>query len=519
MDIVWLQRDLGLYVVGLFDTFHASRVLNLAGGGLAFLLLTYVNFDAQKQYQTADWRIRPIPAEMLKYARSDTHFLLYIYDCLRNQLVEGSDPTGQQHQLATEVLNRSKDTALQRYQYSFISDDITSLNNGWAAMLCKYPADLNREQVAVLAHVYRWRDDVGRQEDESTRGIMANHVVLALAKAMPEDKIALLAMSHPISPILRSRADELLATIVRAREGAGDGPDSAAVFDKFPVQRPRAQRRQAVAAASKPAPATSEPTPAPVEPADLEPVALQPAALDPGPATSEAAPALVEDLAEGKYRSQQSHFWGSALPLRQDAAPLLHLAQDQPFTLQLPLQTLENGSALGNPNTTLPTQFDETGPPEANTNGNTAQSTTSNKRRAQSPQAHSDSETQGTANPSQDTDADAAAIALVQKRAQRKANKRARLDPQAAPATSVPPASNGPFPFTSLPQQQEDPTASTAFDYNNAPSVLRAKRQRNASAGPGSRPPANPYAKGEGAAVGLKRAQNPAVGRSFTFRE
>jgi len=31
----------------------------------------------------ADWRIRPIPAEMLKYAREDTHYLLFIYDKMR----------------------------------------------------------------------------------------------------------------------------------------------------------------------------------------------------------------------------------------------------------------------------------------------------------------------------------------------------------------------------------------------------------------------------------------------------
>ena len=28
----------------------------------------------------ADWRIRPLPAEMIRYAREDTHYLLYVYD-------------------------------------------------------------------------------------------------------------------------------------------------------------------------------------------------------------------------------------------------------------------------------------------------------------------------------------------------------------------------------------------------------------------------------------------------------
>ena len=58
MDIMWLQRDLGLYVVGLFDTHYASRALGYSGGSLAFLLKKFIDFDAQKQYQTADWRIR-----------------------------------------------------------------------------------------------------------------------------------------------------------------------------------------------------------------------------------------------------------------------------------------------------------------------------------------------------------------------------------------------------------------------------------------------------------------------------
>jgi exosome complex exonuclease RRP6 len=58
MDIVWLQRDLGLYIVGLFDTFHASDALQYSTRSLAFLLKKFVDFDAAKQYQLADWRIR-----------------------------------------------------------------------------------------------------------------------------------------------------------------------------------------------------------------------------------------------------------------------------------------------------------------------------------------------------------------------------------------------------------------------------------------------------------------------------
>lgn len=58
MDIIWLQRDLGLYIVGLFDTYHACVSLDYAGKSLAYLLKKHVDFDADKKYQMADWRIR-----------------------------------------------------------------------------------------------------------------------------------------------------------------------------------------------------------------------------------------------------------------------------------------------------------------------------------------------------------------------------------------------------------------------------------------------------------------------------
>lgn len=58
MDMIWLQRDLGLYVNGLFDTYFACELLGYPGRGLAYLLSTFADFTADKQYQLADWRMR-----------------------------------------------------------------------------------------------------------------------------------------------------------------------------------------------------------------------------------------------------------------------------------------------------------------------------------------------------------------------------------------------------------------------------------------------------------------------------
>jgi len=48
-DVQWLQRDFGIYVVNLFDTGQASRVLNLPRYSLSFLLQYCCNVQADKQ--------------------------------------------------------------------------------------------------------------------------------------------------------------------------------------------------------------------------------------------------------------------------------------------------------------------------------------------------------------------------------------------------------------------------------------------------------------------------------------
>ena len=42
----------------MFDTHQAAKELNFPTLSLAYLLKTYCNVDANKQFQLADWRIR-----------------------------------------------------------------------------------------------------------------------------------------------------------------------------------------------------------------------------------------------------------------------------------------------------------------------------------------------------------------------------------------------------------------------------------------------------------------------------
>ena len=110
MDIVWMQRDFGLYVVNLFDTFHAAKLLEFPHLSLSYLLKHYINLEAAKHFQLADWRIRPLTDELLKYAREDTHYLIFIYIQMKNDLIAKGN---KEKNLLRAVFDRSKTVCLK----------------------------------------------------------------------------------------------------------------------------------------------------------------------------------------------------------------------------------------------------------------------------------------------------------------------------------------------------------------------------------------------------------------------
>ncbi|PCH40326.1 hypothetical protein WOLCODRAFT_162269 [Wolfiporia cocos MD-104 SS10] len=257
-DIVWLQQDFNLYIVNLFDTYHASKVLDFPRHSLATLLEMYCDFTADKRYQLADWRIRPLPEEMLTYARSDTHFLLYIYDNLRNALLDRAQsspqtptnsrppsPSASQstHALVREVLSRSEETALHVYEKRIYDAEGGSGFGGWNTLARKWnkgalmagstTSGVYAVQRAVYRCVHAWRDRVAREEDESTRYVLPDHYLFVLAERPPADMAALLSIFRPVPQVIRRRSKELFDAIqdaIKQERGKSDSHPTADVI-------------------------------------------------------------------------------------------------------------------------------------------------------------------------------------------------------------------------------------------------------------------------------------------------
>lgn len=73
-----------------------------------------------KFFQLADWRIRPLPKGILSYARTDSHYLLYLYHILLHRLNDKSSGSNKLAELAIECNNLVK-KRMEKIKYKRIT--------------------------------------------------------------------------------------------------------------------------------------------------------------------------------------------------------------------------------------------------------------------------------------------------------------------------------------------------------------------------------------------------------------
>ena len=149
---------------------------------------------------------------MLYYAREDTHYLLYIFDRLRNALISKGDDA------LPSVIQRSQEIALRTYEKDIVTE------SSYLNLVKKYNlVGFSDEQLSVLRSLFEWRDKVAREEDESVRFVLPNHMLLRLADLMPVDAVEILKNCHPVPPLVRLATSDLALMIASAKKTPVDG--------------------------------------------------------------------------------------------------------------------------------------------------------------------------------------------------------------------------------------------------------------------------------------------------------
>ncbi|GMH07179.1 hypothetical protein Nepgr_009019 [Nepenthes gracilis] len=193
-DVLWLQRDFHIYVVNLFDTAKACEVLLKPQKSLAYLLESYCGVTTNKSLQREDWRQRPLPLEMVQYARTDAHYLLHIASCLINELRErGSENSACQDDkfhFLLEASRRSNTTCLQLYtkEYEAFPGELAAsslLSRHLPGQGIASSKSCNAQFHNILRKLCAWRDLMARVHDEGLRYVLSDQAIVALADKLP----------------------------------------------------------------------------------------------------------------------------------------------------------------------------------------------------------------------------------------------------------------------------------------------------------------------------------------------
>lgn len=171
-DLLGLGRDFQFTFANIFDTMSAARTLGWPHVGLAAVLKAEFDVTLSKTHQRADWGRRPLRADMLDYARLDTHYL----PSLRDRLYVALTESGRWAE-ALEDFER-----LARTQPPAVSQAL----DPQAFWRVKGARDLTPQQAAMLQAVFAYRDGESSRTNQPPFKVIGEPTLLDIAQRAPQ---------------------------------------------------------------------------------------------------------------------------------------------------------------------------------------------------------------------------------------------------------------------------------------------------------------------------------------------
>lgn len=162
--------EVGLVPSSLFDTELAGRLLGRERVNLGALVRSELGHVLEKGHGAADWSVRPLPANQLRYAVLDVEFLIELRDALQAALIEDG-----KWQWAQEEF-----TSLLDFRPRERGDDAWRKTSGIHGVR-------KARNLAVVRELWRARDAVATRSDIATGRILPDSAIVAAAVAMPSN--------------------------------------------------------------------------------------------------------------------------------------------------------------------------------------------------------------------------------------------------------------------------------------------------------------------------------------------
>ena len=183
----------------LIDTQIAGALLGMAPQtSLQKLLETTLGVTIEKDQTRADWSARPLPAAALAYALNDVRYLLEAWDALRARLVEA----GRLDWLEEECRR------LLEADPAATAAAVLERTRGIGS--------LSIPQLKAAFALVQWREQRASTSDRPRRWIMADDVLVRLARARPQDAAALRSIEGLPARLAEKSGKALIATIAES---------------------------------------------------------------------------------------------------------------------------------------------------------------------------------------------------------------------------------------------------------------------------------------------------------------
>jgi ribonuclease D len=202
-DLILLKREYDWDVHNLFDTMWAARILGYQNMGLAGFLGEFYGVEMEKKFQRADWKKRPLSNEQLRYAQTDTHYLI----ALRDKFYDDLEAAGCLLEAEEIMKNESKVRLPDR---DFKPDGFWKIRDA---------RKLNPKEKAILKAVYVFRDTEAERRDVPPFKVLGNDVLVQLAKAAPRSLDDLSKLKSMSKHVVRRVGEKILPVISEAIEG------------------------------------------------------------------------------------------------------------------------------------------------------------------------------------------------------------------------------------------------------------------------------------------------------------
>jgi ribonuclease D len=222
----------------IFDTELAGRLLGYPRVALGTMLEEVLGYHLAKEHSAADWSVRPLSAEMLKYAALDVEVLTDLRDALAEQL----DAQGK--------------TEWARQEFAAIASAPTPQPrpDPWRRTSGIHRVR-TRRGLAVVRELFQARDAIAREADLSPRRVLTDQAIVEAARVetagQPGSRLQLERISGFHARNARKYGSAWLAAVTRAREfGDSELPEvTGAMVVPGPPPAHRWSERDPVAAA------------------------------------------------------------------------------------------------------------------------------------------------------------------------------------------------------------------------------------------------------------------------------